>query len=73
VIISFPSLCWNFIVFAQIPKDTKFTAYFMDAGIQLVAPIELKPNDQLLVDLRSRHLETVEREGLTVWHSGWLN
>jgi hypothetical protein len=37
------------------------------------APILLKEHDLVWVDTRSGKVEVVERKGIAIWRSGWLN
>ena len=76
MIISFPSRCWNFEALVDIPKGTRtqpLPVHYVGIDLMVVAPIDIRPRDIMIVDLRSAHVEIVERDGIAVWRSGWVN
>ncbi len=74
MIVSFPGTCWTFEVVNDISKGMPFgVAHLVASEMTLDAPIDLKVSDMLLIDLRAKSLEVVQREGIAIWRAGWLN
>jgi hypothetical protein len=43
------------------------------AIVLFTAPILLKKQDLVWVDTRNGKVETIEREGITIWRAAWAN
>jgi len=76
MILSFPSPVVQFEVCLSVSKDTAIRyAHFVSLPFVLVfqSPIDLKPHDQVWIDVRTSHVEIVERGGIAIYRSGWMN
>jgi len=74
VIISFPSPLQKYMISQPIPKGEPIHyAHIIGCNFAFTPPIELKPYDFIWIDTRNGNVELIERNGIAVYRSGWLN
>lgn len=74
MIVSMPTHCTMFVMRGTVPMGESFgVAHFLTTLMRLKAPVSLKVDDRLLIDLQTKNVEIVERKGFVIWRSGWLN
>jgi hypothetical protein len=61
-----------FVIRRPIPRNERVIIQF-PYWIVFNTPISLKEGDQVIVDPNHCTVEIVERAGIAVWRSGWLN
>jgi hypothetical protein len=74
MIIGLPTSMREFAVSQDVPQSQQI-AYAHTIGRQgdIRAPIRLKTNDHIWIDLQTNQVHIVERGGIVIWRSGWLN
>ena len=76
MIVSFPSPLQEFEATRSVPKNEP-TQYAHLAGhpwgLVFSSPINLQPGDHVWIDMRSGDVQIVERGGIAIWRTGWLN
>ena len=74
MIISFPPVCHTFEALVIIPRGSRASPiHLVGSNLKIIAPVDIKPGDIMTVDLRNGHIEKVERCGIAIWRSGWMN
>lgn len=76
MILSFPPSLWHVAVHQPILKGMQAQVFHLvgpETMIVFTAPIELKPRDTLLIDVRNGNVEIVQRGGITIWRAAWKN
>lgn len=76
MILLFPTNLMAIEIRQPIMKGTP-TGIFHMIGIHVPVifnpPIELKPLDHVLIDIRSGNVELIQRGFITIWHAAWKN
>jgi hypothetical protein len=74
LIVAFPPSCWLFEANQDIPRGTQVQPMHVTGFLILVTtPITIKAHDVLYVDIRSGQVQVIERGGIAIYRSGWLN
>ncbi|HLE52710.1 MAG TPA: hypothetical protein VI755_11645 [Anaerolineales bacterium] len=75
MIVSFPSLLMEFQILIELPKGTPAACGHLVAGhkVEIVAPIQMKIDDYILVDLQTRKVEEIRRRGIVIWRAACVN
>ena len=76
MIVTFPSALWCFEVDQPIAKGASTQIFHLLGVASLIvfmAPVDLKPMDRVLVDIRNGNVELIQRRFITIWHSAWRN
>jgi hypothetical protein len=74
MIIGFPTMMQEFEVRQFVPRYAEIHyAHIIGRQIEIHVPIDLKPADYIWVDLHNSQVHVIERAGIVIWRSGWLN
>jgi hypothetical protein len=66
-----PTTCLYFEMLMDMRKGEIATC--PSAGFSFAAPISMKAKDNVLIDMQTKKLEKVVREGITIWRYAWRN
>lgn len=75
MIVSFHSTLLPVEIRQPILKGTRTSVCHL-VGVSICVfnpPIDLKPNDCVLVDVRNGNVELIQRGHITIWHPAWKN
>ena len=83
MIISFPSPLQKYLISQAMAKGQPIHyAHTIGVSFDFRPPIELRPYDCIWIDTRNGNVETlalrasacvIEREGIVIYRSGWIN
>jgi hypothetical protein len=74
MIIGFPSPLQEFEVCKPVPRWQRINyGHIVGQYIEIRAPITLKLNDRVWIDLRTSQVHVIERAGIAIWRASWLN
>ena len=74
MIISFPSSLQKFVMTQMALKGQAIHyAHTIGCNFVFTPPIELKPYDFIWIDTRNGKVEIIERAGIAIYRSGWMN